>query len=170
MTRVSAGEGQSAEDDRAELTVRLPALVEAHGLVFVKRSQNGIPGKGAEVRRLAEAVLRPMAEEDRMTPKGHEVALGPRKALNAALLLHELGTDAVKLGGPAGRVRLRWRDDGRHGALDWQESDGPELRPPERRGLGTRLIEMMVACSMRENAALEHRADGLRCRVDMLSE
>ena len=173
MARAPVGEDQSAHDYQAGLVARLRALVEAHGLVFDVSAQNGTPGEGADLRELAEAVLRPLGDEGRVRLHGPDARLGARQALNAALLLHELGTNAVKhgaLGVSGGRVDLRWRRSGREVALDWEESGGPPAPRPERRGFGSQLIGMMVAGSMRDDAAFEHGERGVRCRVGLLED
>ena len=115
-----------------------------------------------------------LGDEDRVHLSGEEVRLGSRQSLNAALLLHELGTNALKhgaLSAPDGRVDVRWRLDGGEVQLDWTESGGPAVAPPvdglSRRGFGSQLIAMMVETSMRDDAGLEHRPDGLRCRIGL---
>ena len=170
MARAPVGEGRSAADYQAELVARLRALVDAHGLVFDVTAEDGTPGAGARLRELAEAVLRPLGDRGRVSVEGPDATLGSRQALNAALLLHELGTNAVKHGAlavPGGRVDLRWRCAGSEVLLDWEESGGPRAGAPERRGFGSQLIGMMVAVSAREDAAIEHRPEGLRCRVGL---
>ena len=170
LARVPVGEGRSARDYQSELVARIEALVEAHGLVFDSTAEGGTPGEGAHLRELAAAVLRPLGDGERVGLHGPDARLGSRQALNAALLLHELGTNALKhgaLGAPGGWVDLRWTLEGREVRLDWTERGGPPVRPPERRGFGSQLIEMMVRASSREDAAIEHHAEGVRCRVSL---
>ena len=69
-------------------------------------------------------------------------------ALALTLVLHELATNAVKYGAlsnQTGRVALSWRVDEIEGVpqfrLRWQESGGPPVVAPSRRGFGSRLIE-----------------------------
>ena len=77
----------------------------------------------------------------------------PRGALTLSMVVHELATNAAKYGALSaldGRLRVRWTVE-RGGAetgqaagrvrLDRQESDGPPVTMPERRGFGSRLIE-----------------------------
>ena len=65
-----------------------------------------------------------------------------------ALLLHELGTNAVKYGALAaatGRVKLSATTTAEGQAhLNWVESGGPEVRPPARRGFGSRLLDISL--------------------------
>ena len=170
LARAPVGEGRSARDYQSGLVARIEALVEAHGLVFDGSDGDDAPGEGAFLRDLAAAVLRPLGDAERVRLHGPDARLGPRQALNAALLLHELGTNAVKhgaLSAPGGRVDLRWTLEGGEVRLDWTERGGPPARPPERRGFGSQLIEVMVAASTHEDAAIEHHPEGVRCRVGL---
>ena len=79
---------------------------------------------------------------------GPDVRLGPQAALSIALVIHELGTNAVKYGAladPAGRLAITWQVEARSGEPDlvfrWQESVTTPVVPPERSGFGSRLIK-----------------------------
>jgi two-component sensor histidine kinase len=68
-------------------------------------------------------------------------------ALSFALVLHELGTNAIKYGALStekGRVEVTWsvetQGDGPRFGLRWVESGGPLVRPPAHKGFGSRLI------------------------------
>jgi two-component sensor histidine kinase len=61
---------------------------------------------------------------------------------------HELCTNTTKFGAlsvPTGRVEIAWALDpsGQRLNLTWTEKNGPEVRSPERRSFGTRLIETL---------------------------
>lgn len=63
------------------------------------------------------------------------------------MTVHELTTNAAKYGAlsaEGGRVDIAWRVVGEGGdrrlAMEWQESGGPPVKGPRRRGHGTRLI------------------------------
>jgi hypothetical protein len=77
----------------------------------------------------------------------------PKLHLNAAatqavgLARHELATNAGKYGAlstDAGRIEVTWRVDDDAFAMNWTESGGPSVRPPERQGFGTTVIDTMV--------------------------
>lgn len=82
---------------------------------------------------------------------GPPVALAPSAVQPVAMVLHELATNAAKhgaLSAPGGRVEVRWRAGRREGEdgllrLHWVETGGPPVAgPPERRGFGTRVVEV----------------------------
>ena len=65
--------------------------------------------------------------------------------------MHELGTNAIKYGALSvaeGRLDIDWSlegdDDDRKLIFHWRESDGPKVRVPERRGVGSLLRERSI--------------------------
>lgn len=104
-------------------------------------------GQTASLAELADGLL--AMHGDRFDVSGPEVALGSSAALRLSLILHELGTNAVKYGAlsvPDGRVALHWHielgADGGDLVVCWREEGGPPVTPPTRTGYGTRLIDM----------------------------
>jgi PAS domain S-box-containing protein len=118
---------------------RIHALARAHSLL------SSTTWQGASLQELVEGQLQTgTIDPDRFDTGGPAVDLAPEPALHLALVLHELATNAHKYGAlsvPEGRVSLHWRVHGGMLELDWQESGGPAVPPPSRRGFGTALIE-----------------------------
>ncbi|MET0314650.1 MAG: GAF domain-containing protein [Hansschlegelia sp.] len=124
-------------------TKRLHALSAAHDVLLAES------WTAARLDALANAVLETFAAPGRFEVSGPEIDLGPRATLSLSLLLHEMGTNAVKhgaLSSDGGLVLLAWRLEGegdqREVVLDWRESGGPATREPAGRGFGSRLIHM----------------------------
>ncbi len=78
---------------------------------------------------------------------------GPKLLLNAAaaqtigLAIHELATNAGKYGAlstEGGLVDVSWRLEDDTYTMGWIERNGPPVRPPERRGFGSTVIEAMA--------------------------
>ena len=83
-------------------------------------------------------------DHDRFDISGRELMLGPKAALSLSLLLHELGTNAVKHGAlavPQGRVSIAWTFEGDELELRWTETGGLPAAQPAHEGLGSRLIK-----------------------------
>jgi PAS domain S-box-containing protein len=99
---------------------------------------------------------------------------GPKLPLNAAaaqaigLALHELATNASKYGAlstETGRVEVRWQLDDDTYMMEWLESNGPPVRPPERRGFGSTVTESMVKRTLGGEVKLDYAPSGLQWRV-----
>jgi two-component sensor histidine kinase len=103
---------------------------------------------------------------------GPDVSVGPRAALAFAMVLHELCTNAVKYGAlsvPQGRVSVLWEtveaDDQLQLWFRWEETGGPFVAPPTKRGFGSRLIEHSFSQHARGAVKLEYPASGVRLSV-----
>jgi len=164
---------QSFKDDvpprqaRAAFEGRLAALSEAHNLLT--REHWSL----VSMRQIIEDALRPHGDAGRFTLDGPDLTILPKTAISLALAIHELATNAVKHGAlscPEGRISVAWqriRGDGpARLALRWEESGGPAVEPPTRRGFGTRMIERGLAAELGGTVTIDFRPGGLVCTVD----
>jgi two-component sensor histidine kinase len=94
-------------------------------------------------------------------------------ALALAMALQELATNAVKYGAlsnGAGQIRVLWKLNSASAPnrlnLMWEESDGPPVHEPVRRGFGTRLIERSLAHDLAGEVRIEFAPTGVQCSVD----
>jgi two-component sensor histidine kinase len=157
---------RTAEEFRGAFIARLQALSVAEGLVFESNEER------ADALTLADQVLAPHQQDDpgKLAVEGVSVRLSPRQARMFGLALHELATNAAKygaLGVAQGTARLHWRLEKAGGggsqlSMTWQEADGPEIIPPERKGFGTRLLEDVVTHELNGDAELVFEQWGLR--------
>ncbi len=147
---------------------RLQALGRAHGLL----SRSG--WRGADITALftEELALGGLALDPRISYKGPQIMLEPQAALHLGLVLHELGSNALKYGAlsqPGGRLTTEWRLNGGAGRprlhLKWLESDGPPVVAPEKRGFGTTLIERSLHYALGGEALLDFTSTGLTCDI-----
>jgi PAS domain S-box-containing protein len=156
--------------DRFE--ARLMGLAEVHD-VLTRENWHG-----AALQEVAERALRPFAgapfaeaPSGQIRVEGPAVWLQPRAALTMALVLHELATNAVKYGALSreqGRVVLGWTFDpgGERLRLSWQESGGPPVKPPIRRGFGSRLIERALKSELQGRADMSYDPAGFVCIME----
>jgi len=118
---------------------RIQSLSRVHSLL------TAASWKGAELRNLIrDQLLHGAADETRITAWGPLVHLEPQTTLHVALMLHELGTNAVKYGAlsvAGGWVTIAWTVEDQTLRLRWEERGGPPARAPATRGFGTTLIE-----------------------------
>ncbi len=141
---------------------RIAALARAHTLLARSRWE------GAELGQLVQDEMAPYASH--VSIQGPPLLLVPEAAQAFAMVLHELATNAVKHGAlslPDGRLSVDWRftDQGRQLTLEWQESDGPPVKPPERRGFGTLVIRQNMEHQLAGKAEIDWRPEGLRVQM-----
>jgi PAS domain S-box-containing protein len=140
---------------------RVRALARAHDLLSQTRLQ------GAEIMDLVrDQVLLGGAGDKRVECAGPTLMLEARAAMNLALVLHELATNARKYGAlssAAGRLSVTWeiRSNGeRHLVLEWRESGCRNVAVPTERGFGSTLIDQTLK-AQGGKAAISYGADGI---------
>jgi two-component sensor histidine kinase len=146
---------------------RLAALARTHELL----SQGD--WRRADLRELVEAIVGESRGE-LCIEEGQRVSLGPRAVHRLGAVFDELATNAAKYGAfsmPGGAVRVSWRivgpQEARELELIWEESGGPEVRQPARRGLGISIIEDSVPFELGGRVRLEFRPAGVRCELHL---
>jgi PAS domain S-box-containing protein len=146
---------------------RLRALSEAHDVLT--QSDWG----AVTVVDVVDRAIRPFRNdaESRIRASGPAIELTPNKAILIAMLLHELGTNAVKYGSlstATGIVDLTWRKAEEPERLEftWRESGGPSVVLPTHKGFGSRMIERAVAAD-NGLAKLEYNPSGLICSISL---
>jgi PAS domain S-box-containing protein len=148
---------------RARFESRLMALSSAHNLLTEEN------WGGASLDRVVSDAIEHLAgEAGRFEVRGEPLRLAPRAALALAMALHELGTNAAKYGAlsvEGGRVSIVWSQSEDRLHLEWRESGGPPVRPPSRRGFGSRLIERGLAADLGGTARLGFEPAGLSCEI-----
>jgi PAS domain S-box-containing protein len=146
---------------------RLLALSKAHDQLSREGWQH------ADLRSVIAGVFAPYAS-GRVTLEGANVLIPPKVALTLAMVLHELATNAAKYGAlsvPSGMLDLKWHvtnnNRSRLLCLDWQESSGPPVGEPKRRGFGTRLIDRAISTEMEGRSVLQFAPAGVRCHIEI---
>jgi two-component sensor histidine kinase len=157
---------ETAHDFKTAIEGRIRALSNAHTLLAQSR------WAGADLRTLVTEELAPYCPEgvSRADVDGPDLFLRPQSAQSIAMVLHELTTNAVKYGAlsvSSGRVRVAWsRTSEGMLVLCWSETDGPPVKPPARKGFGTRVIDSVVRAEKGE-ARYDWSPDGLACEISI---
>ncbi len=167
-----AGQTARHSDDLKDFSKRyekrLLGLARAHDLLTTRHWED------APLDFLAREVLAPMSTSfgERVRIDGPSVPLNPRAALSLTMALTELATNATKYGALSseqGMLALTWqlREAATQTTLDllWQESGGPPVQAPTRRGFGTRLMERCIERDLSGELDLVFDLQGLRCRI-----
>lgn len=154
-----ARDEQNIEDYVATLKGRIQALAHAHDQV--------IRGSGGgRIKTLLDAELMPYRDGgSKIEISGTDVVLESRAYAVAALVLHELATNAVKYGAlsrPGGRLDITWSvPDGGDCEIRWRESGGPQISMPSRRGFGTALIDRSIPFDLGGKSTVRYAPTGL---------
>jgi two-component sensor histidine kinase/DNA-binding response OmpR family regulator len=118
---------------------RIQSLARAHSLL------SAATWRSADLQDVVrDQLLHGSIDESRVTAVGPPLQLQPQMALHLAMMLHELGTNAIKYGSlstPRGWVTVKWAVEGRTLRLRWEERGGPPSHIPTKRGFGSTLIE-----------------------------
>lgn len=119
-------------------------------LAALSRAQDVLVGQGwlsADMGDVIRGALAAHGKPEQFLIEGPDVNIEAKAALSLAMLFHELATNAVKYGAlnlQSGRIAIEWTIKGEQLELTWMESGGPEVKPPEGSGLGTKLIDMGI--------------------------
>jgi len=145
---------------------RIQALANVHSLFVESR------WIGAELSAIATQELAPYFETDksRVRIDGPQVLLEPNTAQAAAVILHELATNAAKYGalsGTKGQIDLKWLHEADATLIiRWTEIDGPPVQTPTRQGFGGRVIEKMID-QLKGKVHFDWRREGLVCEITL---
>jgi PAS domain S-box-containing protein len=131
------------------------------------------------LRDVIDQILEPFGLTDHRATHfsiaGSDVRLPPKAASILAMVFHELGTNAVKHGAlstdATGQIEIAWQVEptpqGDRMRLRWQESGGPPVMPPGRKGFGSRLIEHGLAQELDGEVHLAYEPVGVVCQIVM---
>lgn len=164
VARLSARHAQTLPEFQELFSARLRALSESQGVAGTH------PDLPTNLGALLEVVLRPF-DEARISISGPPVGIEHKDRPLLALLMHELGTNAVKHGAlstPGGRVLLDWSMADPGIQMEWREIGGPPVLPPTQTGFGTSLANAAFPPD-RGEVTFDYKPDGLRCSVRLLA-
>ena len=149
----------------ANFSERLAAVSTAHDIMARTRWTT------AGISEVVSSAMAPFPQAQ-IAISGPDVALSPKKALTLALVVNELGTNAMKYGAfseEGGHVEVRWElldsEGGRELSWSWRETNGPTVIPPARRGFGRFLVERVFAADFGGTVNVEYSPEGVVCTL-----
>ena len=156
---------RTPEDFVPSFSDRIQALSRAHTLLTRTAWQ------GTELNALIHEQLM-LGSADRIQFGGPSISLEPQTALQLALVLHELGTNARKYGSlsvPQGSVTVNWsieqHSNGRMLEIVWMERGGPPVTRPTSTGFGTLLIERSLQQAQGGSSRISFDPAGVTCTI-----
>jgi two-component sensor histidine kinase len=160
----------SAERFVSSFRARLQAMARAHDLLTQESWQRA---------NLAELVISQttasgLVEPERIRIDGPGIFLSGQVALNFALVLHELTSNALRYGAlstPSGHIWISWTVQG-EGAnrivhMTWQENDGPRVQAPIEQGFGTILIDRSLRQALGGTVRTDWLPTGLVLHIEL---
>lgn len=167
IARLTARSNASKAEYVESLQGRISCMSRIHSLLTRERWQ------GANLQDIVRDELSTYSRLDGVNFDGPMITLGTRHALDLALVIHELSTNAVKhgaLSAPGGKLTIDWRYELVGGAphlkLRWEESDGPKVTAPARKGYGIYMIESALSGGGTK-VSLTFPDTGAVCTIDM---
>ena len=145
LAQQTARNSQSLDDFLPKFSSRLQGIAGSN--VLLSQAQ----WRGAQLRDLLERQVTPFADLERFDFDGPPTMLSSKAVQTLGMAFHELCTNAMKYGAlavPTGRVRVSWHVDGDALAVRWEETGGPLVNPPTRKGFGRVVAEQVVATSL----------------------
>lgn len=168
IARRSAQTSATVDDYAAHLDGRLGALARTQAAVTRD------PEAGVDLEYLlADELMAYIAREgEQVRISGPSLRLQPKAAETLSLAIHELATNAVKYGAlshPNGRVHISWRLDDTVDpselVFDWREKGGPHVKPSQRKGFGTEVLERTLAFELKGRTSLTFNPAGLQFQI-----
>jgi PAS domain S-box-containing protein len=167
IVRLSAQSADGLDSFVASLEARIQALARGQD-VLVKGA-----GEVADLATMVHDILALHAGGvERLRIGGPPVHIAASAVPLFNMAFHELATNAAKYGAlsvPDGELSVRWRsqpgDGGQGLLLIWQESGGPAVQPPQRRGFGSLLIERALAAEFGGAIELAFPPEGVTCTM-----
>jgi PAS domain S-box-containing protein len=158
---------ETVEDFIEALDNRIDALARTHKLLSANRFA------GTDLERLITDEILPYSSpaDSRVQIQGPNILLNVKASESLGMVVHELATNAAKYGALSrsnGRIVIKWSRYGdEQFDLHWIETGVPTLKPPDRQGFGTRVIEDVVQKQLRGETKLEWTPDGLHCDIKL---
>ena len=166
LIRSLVRQSRQGADDLDSFTADLEHRIRA--LAFAHDQLTQVGWRGAPLKRLLDAEVNAWAGQSggRVQFDGPVVTLGSRAYQALALVFHEMMTNAAKYGAlsrEGGTLQVHWVVDV-IGDLQvtWQESGGPAVQPPTRRGFGSVIVDQTIPFELQGESRIDFRPEGVR--------
>jgi two-component system, chemotaxis family, CheB/CheR fusion protein len=165
MARLTVRHSADLKDFEARFSDRILGLSHSNDLLLQQEWH------GVGLRKLIEAQLAPFvdAKQKALEITGPDVLIAAKDVQVLGLAIHELATNAAKYGALStteGKITLHWSFHEGGVAPDyfrliWQEHNGPTVKPPQRRGFGSFVMEQMIKRELDATVKTSFAPDGI---------
>ena len=166
MVSLTGSGAASKEEYAALLQGRISAMARTHGLL----SRQGWSG-ATLIQIVTDELGRFIDTSGTIAIEGDpEFTLRPKDALDFALVIHELATNAARHGAlsrEGGRLRISWHVLHDTLTFNWAETGGPAVGRVSHRGFGARLMSNVFGPGAGRSATCNYIAAGLSCTLTM---
>jgi len=144
LVTMSSRHTSTAKELATSLNARVHSMSAAVDVL-----RGSLHGSSATLRQVVTSALATLGvdEPDRASLKGEVVPINSTSIVAFNLLVHELGTNAIKYGAlstPGGRIDVSWTRLEDEIRIEWREAGGPSVTLPTRSGFGSDLIKRMT--------------------------
>ena len=174
LVSLSRRHAQTPEELATKLQSRFAAMGEAVGLL-----RQSLSGASGDMAATLKSGLMPLGlvEGERLALSGPPLALKSSAIVALNLIVHELGTNAIKYGALSneqGQVQVNWGDAPGSAPAEqieivWTERGGPAPTAPTRQGFGSDLMTRM-ATSLGGEVSYDFAPEGVIVRLVMARE
>ncbi len=160
----TAQSSETIDDFKNALIGRIASLAKTHLLLSEE-------GRATTFANIVHSELDAFDDGSgrRIRISGPNIEIPARLALSLSMAIHELTTNAAKYGALSvygGKVEVTWTllIDATRQVLNfsWNESGGPPVKAPRRKGFGARLLEIVLPAQIQAKADIEHCPEGIR--------
>jgi PAS domain S-box-containing protein len=160
---------QTAKSTRpAELVNRVSRRLHALSInqdLLIERNWRGV-----DLSQIVRSQLAPLLDDvgSQVKIEGPPIEVSPAAAQALSMAVYELAANALRFGALStlgGHIDVQWNiaeaDGARQFKISWRESGGPLTSPPKKKGLGSTIIEKMVARSLQGSATINYAGTGI---------
>lgn len=171
MVRLDRHHTETADELADRLRARIEALGAAHQLIVPVVTAGALKVATTCLFDVAMKLLKPYMLDDHVVLQGPNVKLGERAAVNLALALHEIATNAVKYGAlsvPNGRVRLGWSQTLQGLCIEWLEDSvaSGEINDAKQ-GFGSLLLDLSIRGNLDGEVVTERSEAAFSVRLNI---
>ncbi len=143
---------------------RLRSIAGAHDILLASKTGH------ASLKSIIDGQLRPYVaiDSNRLKLDGKNIMLDDQASSALGLVLHELVTNACKYGALSnekGYISVRWKKVPGYVKINWEETDGPYVSSPTKKGFGSTLIEQSLKYSLNGDVSLKYNPTGLEVEI-----